>query len=119
MKIMGLRSSVHWLGWFITKFILVTITVTLLTAIMVFGDIVQFSDPTIVWLLLELYGVSTILFAFLVSTFFGSARLASACGGLLYVACFFTRFFLHYLFFGFLVHGFSHVHLTSAAVSLG
>lgn len=85
MKIMGLRSSVHWLGWFLTKLALITVTVTLLTLIMVSGNIIQFSDPLILWLLLMLYGVSTILFAFVVSTFFGSARLASACGGLLYV----------------------------------
>lgn len=82
---MGLRSSVHWLGWFITKLVLVTVTVTLLTFIMLGGDIIQFSDPVIVWMILMLYGVSTVLFAFMVSTFFGSARLASACGGLLLV----------------------------------
>lgn len=39
MKIMGLKTSMHWLGWFITKFILLTTTVILLTIILFQGGI--------------------------------------------------------------------------------
>ena len=94
MKIMGMGSGVHWLGWFITKLCVVTVTVVILTLILHLGKVVEHSDPTLLFFLLEIFGISTIIFSFLLSTFFSKARLAAACGGIIYFVFYFPYVFL-------------------------
>uniref|UniRef100_H3CEJ3 ATP-binding cassette sub-family A member 2 n=1 Tax=Tetraodon nigroviridis TaxID=99883 RepID=H3CEJ3_TETNG len=84
MKMMGLNNAVHWVAWFITGFVQLSISVTALTAILKYGKVLVHSDAFIVWLFLTIYAVATIMFCFLVSVIYSKAKLASACGGIIY-----------------------------------
>ncbi|XP_041099680.1 ATP-binding cassette sub-family A member 2, partial [Polyodon spathula] len=84
MKMMGLNNAVHWVAWFITGFVQLSISVTALTAILKYGKVLMHSDPFIIWLFLSIYAVATIMFCFLVSVLYSKAKLASACGGIIY-----------------------------------
>ncbi|XP_078106456.1 ATP-binding cassette sub-family A member 2 [Sander vitreus] len=84
MKMMGLNNAVHWVAWFITGFVQLSISVTALTAILKYGRVLLHSDPFIIWLFLTIYAVATIMFCFLVSVIYSKAKLASACGGIVY-----------------------------------
>ncbi|XP_064420182.1 ATP-binding cassette sub-family A member 2 [Latimeria chalumnae] len=84
MKMMGLNNAVHWVAWFITGFVQLSISVTALTAILKYGKVLMHSDPFIIWLFLTIYAIATIMFCFLVSVLYSKAKLASACGGIIY-----------------------------------
>ncbi|XP_075762141.1 ATP-binding cassette sub-family A member 2 [Pelodiscus sinensis] len=84
MKMMGLNNAVHWVAWFITGFVQLSISVTALTAILKYGKVLMHSDVVIIWLFLAVYAVATIMFCFLVSVLYSKAKLASACGGIIY-----------------------------------
>ncbi|XP_054282014.1 phospholipid-transporting ATPase ABCA1-like isoform X1 [Macrosteles quadrilineatus] len=95
MRVMGLGNLVHWLGWFIDSIVPMMVTITMLTAILVYGNILKNADPMLVFTFLSVYGVATIAQAFLLSTFFSKANLSAACGGII--------FFILYLPYSFLV----------------
>uniref|UniRef100_A0A2K5DK59 ATP-binding cassette sub-family A member 2 n=1 Tax=Aotus nancymaae TaxID=37293 RepID=A0A2K5DK59_AOTNA len=84
MKTMGLNNAVHWVAWFITGFVQLSISVTALTAILKYGQVLMHSHVAIIWLFLAVYAVATIMFCFLVSVLYSKAKLASACGGIIY-----------------------------------
>lgn len=84
MKMMGLNNAVHWVAWFITGFLQLSISVTALTAILKYGKVLMHSDVFIIWLFLSIYAVATIMFCFLISVLYSKAKLASACGGIIY-----------------------------------
>uniref|UniRef100_A0A8D2KS45 ATP-binding cassette sub-family A member 2 n=1 Tax=Varanus komodoensis TaxID=61221 RepID=A0A8D2KS45_VARKO len=84
MKMMGLNNAVHWVAWFITGFVQLSISVTALTASLKYGKVLLHSDVCIIWLFLAVYAVATIMFCFLVSVLYSKAKLASACGGIIY-----------------------------------
>ncbi|KAI3368623.1 hypothetical protein L3Q82_025633 [Scortum barcoo] len=69
MKIMGLGTGTLWFSWFISS---------------VWGDILPYSDPSVVFFFLSAFATATIMQCFLISTFFSKANLAAACGGLIY-----------------------------------
>ncbi|KAJ1086296.1 hypothetical protein NDU88_006417 [Pleurodeles waltl] len=84
MKVMGLSRGMLWLSWFISSLIPFLISSLLLILILRVGDILPYSDPTVVFLFLSTFAVATIAQCFLISTFFSRANLASACGGIIY-----------------------------------
>jgi ATP-binding cassette subfamily A (ABC1) protein 2 len=49
-----------------------------------YGKILTYSNPFLVWLFLMLFAIATIVFCFLISVFFSKAKLAAACGGIIY-----------------------------------
>jgi hypothetical protein len=53
MKIMGLRSLNHWVSWFITQGILMTVSVVLLVLVLVHGGILNYTHWTVMFVLLE------------------------------------------------------------------
>jgi hypothetical protein len=84
MKMMGLSTSVHWLGWFITSIAFMTGSVLLLTLVLVGGGILGHSNPLLVFIFLEVFAMATVALSFLISVFFSRARLAAACAGIIY-----------------------------------
>ena len=84
MKVMGLSNFVHGLAWFITAFVQLTFSMTVVTFILRYMQVLLHSDPFIIWILLELYAIATITLAFLVSSLFSKAKIASATAGMLY-----------------------------------
>ncbi|XP_028442644.1 ATP-binding cassette sub-family A member 1 isoform X1 [Perca flavescens] len=84
MRIMGLGSGTLWFSWFISSIIPFLVSAGLLIALLKWGDILPYSDPTVVFFFLTAFANATIMQCFLISTFFSKANLAAACGGLIY-----------------------------------
>uniref|UniRef100_A0A2R5LDX6 ATP-binding cassette sub-family A member 2 n=1 Tax=Ornithodoros turicata TaxID=34597 RepID=A0A2R5LDX6_9ACAR len=84
MKTMGLNSAVHWLAWFISSFVQMTITAAILTALLKSGRVLTYSNPFIFFLVLETFVIANITFSFLVSVLYSKAKLAAACAGIIY-----------------------------------
>lgn len=64
MKTMGLANSVHWVAWFVTSFIQMSLTMILLTIILTCGEVLSHSDPFLIFLLLEMFGAATIMLSY-------------------------------------------------------
>ncbi|XP_062306345.1 phospholipid-transporting ATPase ABCA1 isoform X1 [Osmerus eperlanus] len=86
MRIMGLGTGTLWVSWFISSFVPFLISAGLLIALLKWGDILPYSDPSVVFFFLTAFATATIMQCFLISTFFSRANLAAACGGLIYFA---------------------------------
>ncbi|XP_061418243.1 phospholipid-transporting ATPase ABCA1-like isoform X5 [Lethenteron reissneri] len=84
MRIMGLSTSMLWLSWFISILIPLLISAVLLTVLLKMGNILYYSDPTIVYLYLCVFAIATVMQCFLISTLFSRANLAAATGGIVY-----------------------------------
>ncbi|XP_077867350.1 ATP-binding cassette sub-family A member 2-like [Saccoglossus kowalevskii] len=87
MKIAGLNNLVHWVAWFITGFVEMTVSTTLLVFILKYGRVFAYTDAFLFWLYNMLYAVCTLLFCFVVSVFFSKAKLGAACAGIIYLLC--------------------------------
>ncbi|MEQ2300791.1 Retinal-specific ATP-binding cassette transporter [Ameca splendens] len=95
LKAMGVDNGVIWYTWFIDSFILMTASTALLTAIIMGGKVLNYSDPLLVFFFLLTFTVTTIMQCFLMSAFFNKANLAAACSGIIY----FTLYLPHILCF--------------------
>ncbi|KAL1779811.1 ATP-binding cassette sub-family A member 17 isoform X1 [Sigmodon hispidus] len=103
MCMMGLESWLHWVAWFITYFISVSIAVFIMTilfctkvnSVAVFRN----SNPGLIFMFLMCFAIATIFFAFMMSTFFQRAHVGAVIGGIVF---FFT--YLPYLYITFSYH---------------
>ncbi|XP_007951392.1 phospholipid-transporting ATPase ABCA3-like [Orycteropus afer afer] len=87
LLMMGLQSWQFWGATFITFFLTLLVTISLMTlcfCLIVKLPIILHSNPTLVFSFLLLYGITTILFAFMLTTFFSKANTAIAIGGFIY-----------------------------------
>ncbi|XP_038625429.1 phospholipid-transporting ATPase ABCA1 [Tachyglossus aculeatus] len=84
MRIMGLDNGILWFSWFISSLIPLLMSAGLLVLILKIGNLLPYSDPSVVFLFLSVFAVVTILQCFLISTLFSRANLAAACGGIIY-----------------------------------
>ncbi|XP_041647195.1 phospholipid-transporting ATPase ABCA1 isoform X1 [Cheilinus undulatus] len=84
MRIMGLGTGTLWLSWFISSIVPFLVSAGLLIALLKWGDILPYSNPSVVFFFLTAFATATIMQCFLISTFFSKANLAAACGGLIY-----------------------------------
>ncbi|XP_041074940.1 phospholipid-transporting ATPase ABCA1-like [Polyodon spathula] len=84
MRIMGLDNGMLWLSWFISSLIPLLISASLLVFILKKGNLLPYSDPSVVFMFLATFAVVTIMQCFLISTIFSRANLAAACGGIIY-----------------------------------
>ncbi|XP_075450764.1 phospholipid-transporting ATPase ABCA1 isoform X2 [Ascaphus truei] len=84
MRIMGLDNGILWLSWFISSLIPLLMSAALLVLILKMGNLLPYSDPSVVFVFLSIFAVVTILQCFLISTLFSRANLAAACGGIIY-----------------------------------
>ncbi|XP_017266543.1 retinal-specific phospholipid-transporting ATPase ABCA4-like isoform X2 [Kryptolebias marmoratus] len=94
-KAMGVDGGVIWYTWFIDSFVMMTASTALLTAIIMGGKVLNYSDPLLVFFFLLTFTVATIMQCFLMSVFFNKANLAAACSGIIY----FTFYLPHILCF--------------------
>ncbi|MED6284737.1 hypothetical protein CHARACLAT_022036, partial [Characodon lateralis] len=75
MRMMGLSNWLHWSAWFLMFFLFLSISVffvTLLLCIRVSpnGAVLNYSDPTLVFVFLLVFTVATINYSFMISAFF-------------------------------------------------
>ncbi|XP_072234331.1 retinal-specific phospholipid-transporting ATPase ABCA4a [Leuresthes tenuis] len=91
LKATGVTNGVIWSTWFIDSFIMMGTSTALLTAIIMGGRVLNYSNPTILFLFLLTFTTATIMQCFLLSVFFNQANLAAACCGIV----FFTLYLPH------------------------
>ncbi|XP_042098875.1 phospholipid-transporting ATPase ABCA1 isoform X1 [Ovis aries] len=84
MRIMGLDNGILWFSWFISSLIPLLVSAGLLVVILKLGNLLPYSDPSVVFVFLSVFAMVTILQCFLISTLFSRANLAAACGGIIY-----------------------------------
>jgi len=63
MRMMGLGDGVHWCGWFISSFVQFSLTAILLTIMLHWGNVLPRSNPVIIFILLEMFALSSIAFS--------------------------------------------------------
>ncbi|KAM7366213.1 hypothetical protein PAMP_015672 [Pampus punctatissimus] len=73
VRIMGLRSAIYWLSWAVSSVLPLA-----------YGKVLQYSDPSVIFVFLLVFCLATITQCFFISVFFSKANLAAACGGLIY-----------------------------------
>ncbi|EGD73260.1 ABCA2 protein [Salpingoeca rosetta] len=84
MRIMGMYTGVHWLAWTITCVLETLPSVFIITMLLCQGDVLRNSNELIVFLLLEAFVLASVMLSFLISCFFSRAKIAAACGGIVY-----------------------------------
>ncbi|XP_074859387.1 retinal-specific phospholipid-transporting ATPase ABCA4 [Carettochelys insculpta] len=84
MKNRGVTNGVIWYTWFLDSFIVMAVSVSLLTALITCGGVLRYSNPLILFLFLLTFTTATIMQCFLLSTFFSKANLAATCSGVIY-----------------------------------
>ena len=94
MRMMGLLNWVNWLAWFAKQLIFMLIVITCLSLELHYGNIFRFSNFLIIFIWLFLYVCYMISLAFLVSTFFTSARLGMLVSFLVWFLSFFPYLFM-------------------------
>jgi len=84
MRVMGLTNATHWLAWFITSFVQMFFVCCLLSCIIKYGKVTQFSDITVLMTFYCCFTIATITQCFLISVFFNKANLAAVVAGIIY-----------------------------------
>ncbi|XP_056298859.1 phospholipid-transporting ATPase ABCA1-like [Pseudoliparis swirei] len=84
VRIMGLRGSIYWLSWAVSSLLPLAFSALLLCLILKYGKVLQYSDPSVIFVFLLVFCLATITQCFFISVFFSKANLAAACGGLIY-----------------------------------
>uniref|UniRef100_A0A087XU94 P-type phospholipid transporter n=1 Tax=Poecilia formosa TaxID=48698 RepID=A0A087XU94_POEFO len=93
LKTIGVTNGVIWSTWFIDSFFMMGTSTALLTAIIMGGRVLNYSDPVILFLFLLSFTTATIMQCFLFSIFFNQANLAAACCGIIYFALYLPHIF--------------------------
>ncbi|XP_040297886.1 ATP-binding cassette sub-family A member 3 [Bufo bufo] len=99
MRVMGLKSWLHSTAWFIHFFLLLLVSISLVTLLLCIqasdhGAVLNRSDPTVIFVYLLVFVVSTISFSFMISSFFSRANVAAATSGFLYFFSYIPYFFI-------------------------
>ncbi|ETN61053.1 ATP-binding cassette sub-family A member 3 [Anopheles darlingi] len=91
MKVMGLSGWIHWAAWFVRTFLLMSLSIILVTVLLTCNlttnttvAIFEFSDPFLIWAFLVVFGITTIMFCFMLSTFFSKANIAAGMAGIVW-----------------------------------
>ncbi|OWK64540.1 Retinal-specific ATP-binding cassette transporter, partial [Lonchura striata] len=95
MKNRGITNGVIWCTWFLDSFSMMAVSTLLLTALIMHGQVLHYSNPLLFFLFLLTFTTATIMQCFLFSTFFSKANLAAACSGVIY----FTLYLPHIVCF--------------------
>ncbi|XP_057710932.1 phospholipid-transporting ATPase ABCA1-like isoform X1 [Corythoichthys intestinalis] len=84
MRIAGLTGAIYWLSWAVSSALSLAISSLLLALILKYGKVLQYSDPSLIFVFLLVFCLATVTQCFFISVFFSKANLAAACGGLIY-----------------------------------
>uniref|UniRef100_A0A3Q2ZB20 ATP-binding cassette, sub-family A (ABC1), member 4a n=1 Tax=Kryptolebias marmoratus TaxID=37003 RepID=A0A3Q2ZB20_KRYMA len=93
LKTMGVTNGVIWSTWFTDSFFMMGTSTALLTAIIMGGRVLNYSNPVILFLFLLTFTTATIMQCFLLSVFFNQANLAAACSGIVYFSLYLPHIF--------------------------
>ena len=85
---MGVYPSVLWLSNFLTLFFVILVDALLVTMVLCLCGLLPKSDPSLVLLLMINYGISIIMFTFLLSVIMKKATSGSVASFLLFILTF-------------------------------
>ena len=96
---MGLSNWLHWSAWFFKYLLYLLITMVIATVFFTVkfnsnGRVLNRSDPSLIFVFLLLYAVSSIMFCFCVSVFFSKANIAAAAGGIIWYLSYTPYYFI-------------------------
>lgn len=99
MKIMGLSSWLHWMGWFLRSLVYMTVSISLVVLLLKVpiidgAAVFTHSDWSVLWVFMMFFSIATITLCFALSVFFSKANLAASVAGIV--------FFLFYLVYTFI-----------------
>ncbi|TMS02487.1 ATP-binding cassette sub-family A member 1, partial [Larimichthys crocea] len=84
LRAVGIQNGALWSATFIENIVLLTVPCGLISVMVKFGKVLQYSDPSVIFVFLLVFCLATITQCFFISVFFSKANLAAACGGLIY-----------------------------------
>lgn len=85
MKIMGVHGAANFLAWLLENIGIVAINSFIIVLILKLSGILVHSNAIIIFFFFLEFGISVIMFSFLVSIFFTKANTAALCGSLFYM----------------------------------
>ncbi|KAK3793768.1 hypothetical protein RRG08_043414 [Elysia crispata] len=86
LKIMGLGNGMNWLAWFINSLLTMMLSAAALCILLKFGQVLNYSDPSLVFVFLVAFIMCSISLAFFTSVFFDKSSLATVWSGLIFIA---------------------------------
>uniref|UniRef100_A0A7N6BW12 ABC transporter domain-containing protein n=1 Tax=Anabas testudineus TaxID=64144 RepID=A0A7N6BW12_ANATE len=84
MRAVGIQNGALWSARFTENIVLLTVPCVLISVMVKYGKVLQYSDPSVIFVFLLVFCLATISQCFFISVFFSKANLAAACGGLIY-----------------------------------
>lgn len=103
MRLMGMKSWIYWLSWYIKTFALLLPSIIFMTIAYKIklplpngsmGSIIENSDGFLFFLFLMLYSSASITFMFMCTTFFKKANSAAAGAGIIWFASYLPYIFI-------------------------
>ncbi|KAK9157371.1 hypothetical protein Scep_003945 [Stephania cephalantha] len=91
LYMMGLKDEIFYISWFFTYSIQFAITSAIIT-VCTMGSLFMYSNKSVVFVYFFLFGLSTIMLSFLITTFFTRAKTAVAVGTLAFLGAFFPYY---------------------------
>eukprot|EP01135_Chromosphaera_perkinsii_P005752 Nk52_evm52s359 gene=Nk52_evmTU52s359 len=84
MKIMGLKNWINVLSWWISGFIFFFLTIIIATILTKYGSIVEYTSISVMFVYYVLFGLATLSFAFMISSWFTNAKIGAVAAAVLY-----------------------------------
>ncbi|XP_070785696.1 phospholipid-transporting ATPase ABCA1-like [Enoplosus armatus] len=84
LRAVGIQNGALWSARFTENIVLLTVPCLLISVMVKYGKVLQYSDPSVIFVFLLVFCLATITQCFFISVFFSKANLAAACGGLIY-----------------------------------
>ncbi|XP_023276845.1 ATP-binding cassette sub-family A member 1-like isoform X1 [Seriola lalandi dorsalis] len=84
LRALGIQNGALWSSRFTENIVLLTVPCLLISVSVKYGKVLQYSDPSVIFVFLLVFCVATITQCFFISVFFSKANLAAACGGFIY-----------------------------------
>uniref|UniRef100_A0A8C8J4V0 P-type phospholipid transporter n=1 Tax=Oncorhynchus tshawytscha TaxID=74940 RepID=A0A8C8J4V0_ONCTS len=83
-KAQGTHNGTFWVACFTKNCVLLLVACAITSVMVKYGKVLQYSDPSVIFVFMLVFCVATIMECFFISVFFSKANLAAACGGLIY-----------------------------------
>ncbi|XP_068444522.1 phospholipid-transporting ATPase ABCA1-like [Clinocottus analis] len=84
LRVVGIQNGALWSARFTENIVLLAVPCALMSVMVKYGKVLQYSDPSLIFVFLLVFCLATITQCFFISVFFSKANLAAACGGLIY-----------------------------------
>ncbi|XP_063756662.1 phospholipid-transporting ATPase ABCA1-like isoform X2 [Eleginops maclovinus] len=84
LRAVGIQNGALWAATFFENMVLLMVPCALISIMVKYGKVLQYSDPSVIFVFLLVFCLATVMQCFFISVFFSKANLAAACGGLIY-----------------------------------